>query len=312
MQKVGVWGFRGCCAVGRTGCMNITAAKSISFTALLEALGHNPVRQGVGQEFWYLSPFRTEKTPSFKVKDDRVFYDHGEGFGGTIIDFSLRYRNSNSIKEVLEWLSQYDYLNRRDIQLKPQRKTNESNIQVNVVKPLSSWALKHYVKEVRKIDLDIARHYFKEIKYTVHDKQYFALGFANRSGSFELRNAFFKGSTGFKDISLIQSPYNPDKTLSVFEGSFDFLSVLTRMKSNYLASDVLVLNSLALQGRAIELIQSKGYQDIYTYLDNDIAGLEATKKFEQLPCHVMSQNHRYVGFKDLNEQLTNRQRGYSR
>jgi hypothetical protein len=46
------------------------------------------------QDHWYLSPLREEKTPSFKVdRRINVWYDHGTGKGGDLIDFgTLFYR----------------------------------------------------------------------------------------------------------------------------------------------------------------------------------------------------------------------------
>lgn len=46
--------------------MNIQEAKSIPLEDYLRCMGFNPVRQH-GDSIWYCSPFREEKTPSFKV-----------------------------------------------------------------------------------------------------------------------------------------------------------------------------------------------------------------------------------------------------
>jgi DNA primase len=46
-----------------------------------------------GDEVWYFSPFRNEKTASFKIKmSDNVWYDFGDGAGGNVIDFVMRYK----------------------------------------------------------------------------------------------------------------------------------------------------------------------------------------------------------------------------
>jgi DNA primase len=44
-----------------------------------------------GTNYWYYSPFRNETQPSFKVNERlNVWYDHGMGEGGTILDLSAK------------------------------------------------------------------------------------------------------------------------------------------------------------------------------------------------------------------------------
>jgi len=63
--------------------------------------------------------------------------------------------------------------------------------------------------------------------YTYNGKSYFALAFANESGGYELRNRYYKGCYGHKDISLIPGRNTASKSVAVFEGFMDFLSALT-------------------------------------------------------------------------------------
>ena len=57
--------------------MNIEEAKSIQLEDYLRRMGFNPVKQQ-GDSIWYCSPFREEKTPSFKVdrKSTRLNSSH--------------------------------------------------------------------------------------------------------------------------------------------------------------------------------------------------------------------------------------------
>ncbi|WP_280188838.1 hypothetical protein [Bacteroides fragilis] len=48
--------------------MNIEEAKSIPLEDYLRRMGFSPVRKH-GDSIWYCSPFREEKTPSFKVSE---------------------------------------------------------------------------------------------------------------------------------------------------------------------------------------------------------------------------------------------------
>ncbi len=50
--------------------MNIEEAKCIPLEDFLKRLGFSPLRQH-GDSLWYHSPFREERTPSFKVNLSR-------------------------------------------------------------------------------------------------------------------------------------------------------------------------------------------------------------------------------------------------
>ena len=57
-------------------------AKQIDLVDYLASLGHQPQKVN-NQDYWYLSPLRDEKTPSFKINRKlNVWYDHATGKGG--------------------------------------------------------------------------------------------------------------------------------------------------------------------------------------------------------------------------------------
>ena len=61
--------------------MNIEMARAIPMPEILRKIGLQPAKPG-RKDYWYYSPFRTEKTPSFDVNLSRnVWYDFGEGRG---------------------------------------------------------------------------------------------------------------------------------------------------------------------------------------------------------------------------------------
>jgi len=71
--------------------MNCGQANQIDLVDYLHALGYDPgkIRR---EDFWYLSPLRDEKEVSFKVnKNKNVWYDHGLGKGGRLVDFATEY-----------------------------------------------------------------------------------------------------------------------------------------------------------------------------------------------------------------------------
>lgn len=84
--------------------MNIDQATRLSIVEFLSWLGHRPVTQK-GSKFWYVSPFRNETKPSFKVNMEiNMWYDFGEGAGGGIISLAKRLYNTNDVSMVLRRL----------------------------------------------------------------------------------------------------------------------------------------------------------------------------------------------------------------
>lgn len=58
-------------------------------------------------EYWGLSPFQDENTPSFSVRrETRNFYDFSSGIGGNVFTFVKRYNHCSS-KEAVEILKKY-------------------------------------------------------------------------------------------------------------------------------------------------------------------------------------------------------------
>ena len=54
-----------------------------------------------GDEWWGLSPFKDEKTPSFSIrKDPPFFYDYSSGKGGNLYTFIKEYYNCTPIQVV--------------------------------------------------------------------------------------------------------------------------------------------------------------------------------------------------------------------
>ena len=69
--------------------MNSKEAKQIPIEVYLDRLGYKP-KVVKKNEIWYFSPFRVERTASFRVnKILNVWYDYGEGVGGSIIDLVM-------------------------------------------------------------------------------------------------------------------------------------------------------------------------------------------------------------------------------
>lgn len=86
-----------------TRLFSCSEAKKIDLVEYLEILGFRPQKIR-NNDYWYHSPLREEKTPSFKVNRKlNVWYDYGLGKGGDIIEFGVLYFNC-SIFEFLQKL----------------------------------------------------------------------------------------------------------------------------------------------------------------------------------------------------------------
>ncbi|HMR82765.1 MAG TPA: toprim domain-containing protein [Niabella sp.] len=294
----------------------IADAKQTDLVGYLAFLGHYPdARMSREQEFWYLSPLpgRFEKTPSFKVDRRKgLWFDHGIGKGGSIIDFGMLYHNCN-IPDLLERLQAFLSFHRHSFQTKitksavehPAQSSDKAvsgekkKIRVLSEGPVISSALISYLKQ-RKIPLTVARHYCREVQYELNDKKYYAIGFPNDAGGYELRNAYFKGSAAPKSIALFD---NKAETICVFEGFFSFLSFATIQENQQLTSNILVLNSLSFFDKSRLLMEQ--HREINLYLDRDGAGVKCTEAAIEACQLYKDCSNLYQGSKDLNEWLIN-------
>src|SRR5690554_4765898 len=83
--------------------LSINEAKAIDMVDYLSGLGYRPAKIR-NADYWYSSPLRNEKTPSFKInRKMNCWYDHGLGKGGNIIDFGIEFHGC-SVGEFLQKL----------------------------------------------------------------------------------------------------------------------------------------------------------------------------------------------------------------
>ncbi len=248
--------------------------------------------------FWFLSPFRNEKTASFKVDSStNLFYDFGEGFGGTLIDLISKLENI-SIKEIIQNFNNnsFSFQKQNDFQIKKIQTKNE--YEILELKEISSFPLIQYLEE-RKLPLQIVNRYCKEIHYKLNDKKYYAIAFPNNENGFEIRNKYVKMCLVKKEISLINNNQNQ---LKVFESWSDFISYLCLFPTEEFLYDFLILNSIALLRKNIEFINN--YKKIDTYFDQDDAGKSATLFLEtELKTKINDESFFYTNYKDLNDFL---------
>jgi hypothetical protein len=181
----------------------------------------------------------------------------------------------------------------------------ENHIEILDVTELQTPAMVAYIKK-RSISQPLAKAYCKEVRFAIAGKNYNAIGFANRSGGYELRNDWFKGSSSPKDITILKN-HNGTQAVCVIEGFMDFLSLLELKQLRRPETDVIILNSVALIGRSIEILKS--YKDVFLFLNNDKAGQTAAEKLRQAGINGIDASEFYKGYNDVNEYLSAQQRG---
>ncbi|MGJ0873032.1 toprim domain-containing protein [Phocaeicola vulgatus] len=286
--------------------MNTNEAKQIRIEEYLHTLGYNPVRRQ-GDSLWYKSPFRDEQEPSFKVNMERnLWYDFGAGRGGNIIALARELYASDSLPYLLERIAeQAPGVRSVSFSFGGQPLSKPSFQQLEAV-PLSSPALLSYLRQ-RGINTELARRECCEVRYQTDGKLYFAVGFPNRSGGYEIRNKFFKGCIAPKDITHIRQEQTKE-TCYLFEGFMDYLSFLTLRlercpeRPELDGQDYIVLNSTASLSKAIRPLGD--YEHIHCFLDNDKAGMEAVQELrEEYGMRIRDASHIYGGYNDLNDYL---------
>ncbi len=287
--------------------MNTDNIKNIQIRDYLKSRGFYPAREYSGYGM-YRSPFRDDSTPSLKVDHARnLWYDFGSDEGGSIIDLVMK-MDGYTFNEAIGHLREQPFIPVEE-QLSfsfHRNKGKNSGITLVDDKPLEHPRLLEYLK-IRKIDPDIAREHCREIHYSVGENTYYAIGFANNAGGYELRNPSFKGCVAPKDITHIRQEDGKESCF-VFEGFMDYLSLLTIRKqlnpeypnSNW--HDNIILNSTANLQKAIPLLAK--YEQVHSFLDNDKAGMTVFSEMEkELGYRVRNSSHHYSGYKDLNDYL---------
>lgn len=281
--------------------------KAMPIKDYLKSRGFYPAKEYSGYGM-YRSPFRDESAPSLKVDYSKnLWYDFGSDEGGSIIDLVMK-MDGCTFNDAMEHLREQPPIPVEEQRSFSFHRNSGKNNGIILIedKPLKHPRLLEYLQS-RKIDTDIAREHCREIHYSVGENTYYAIGFANNAGGYELRNPSFKGCIAPKDITRIRQEDRKASCL-VFEGFMDYLSLLTIRKQlnpeypNLNRHDNIILNSTANLQKALPLLAD--YEQIHSFLDNDKGGMTVFRKMEkELGSRVRNSSHHYSGYKDLNEYL---------
>ena len=287
---------------------DLSLIKRYPIVEYLERRGIRPVHKTPTYAM-YRSPLREETRPSFKVDTEKnLWIDYAEGKGGSIIDLCMHLEGC-TLSEAICRLGQNALEHTAYSSNSPKRETpissnQREHVTASGTRRLISISdtlpphLQEYLKKERCIDLEKATPFLKCISYEIRGRRHEAIGFANSSGGYELRDdKTFKGTIAPKDIT----PIFEDKAQPVclFEGFMDFLSFLS-MKGE-VTNQCLVMNSVSNVVRSIHYLNKRNITSVRTFLDNDDAGRKAVQEFVNTGFKVEDMAVYYGDFKDLND-----------
>ena len=286
--------------------MTTQEAKKIHIADYLQSLGYNPVKQQ-GKSLWYKSPFREEAEASFKVNTElNQWYDFGTGKGGNIIALAQELYGSDYVPYLLGKIAE-QAPHVRPVSFSFRQQASEPSFQHLEVRELTHPALLRYLQE-RGINTALAQAECKELHFVHNGKPYFAIGFPNMAGGYEVRNRYFKGCVAPKDISHIRQQGEPRNMCYLFEGFMDYLSFLTiRIKNNpqyprLTTQDYIILNSVSNLAKVESILAT--YTRIGCFLDNDKAGRKACETLKtKFGERLLDKSLYYHEYKDLNDYL---------
>ncbi|WP_040625977.1 toprim domain-containing protein [Mucilaginibacter paludis] len=294
----------------------LNRVRDMDMVSYLSKLGYEPVKVS-GNDHWYLSPLRSESTASFKVNRlKNQWIDFGgrptpealakaqkynrkppEFNGGTLVDFAMQHNNW-TIRDLVTFYKGdalfLDLKNSSDFQVIPQEK--EHKIKVLSEHLVSSYPLVSYLKE-RRIAYEIYDRFCKEIRYEIGGRNYYAIGFRNDLGGYEIRNSLVKLSSSPKGITTID---NGADEAAVFEGFFDFLSFMTiNQGQDHKRLNYVILNSLSFFESARSFMEK--HRETGLYLDQGTSGQSYTRYAMTLSSCYQDKSGLYKNYKDVND-----------
>ena len=287
--------------------MDIEKIKETPIADFLGRLGFHPVKKR-GAVLWYHAPYRGDKSPSFKLDTRKEkWFDFGMGEGGDIFTLAGKLIPSADFIRQAQYITETMNLPKPEVKGTEFQKDfpdGEPQFRNVEVLPLGHYALRQYLAE-RSIPFEVSSRYCKELHYDLRNKRYFAIGFPNDKGGYEVRNKFFKGCMAPKGTTFIKANNESSRECNVFEGFFDFLSAVA-INHDAAQKDNLILNSIIYLRKSTDLLSQ--YDHVHAYLDNDDAGRKAVQTLKDcLGEKVIDHIADYKGCKDFNEFLVKNQ-----
>ena len=252
----------------------------IGIPALLSAIGLSPSRSD-SNGVYYRSPWSMhgDQHPSLQIScDGRAFHDWASGESGDIIDIARKLGGIDTVPGALRYIQSLIGIPEPEgkVITPADKKRKQPGISIESVVPISSPQLVGYAWQ-RGIGRNILTEYCREVRYHLAvspKKSYYAIGWQNDSGGYELRNPFVKQAVAPKDITTVGDV--GACTCLVLEGFFDFLSAVALGLYDPARMNAIVLNSTALTQRAICALREMAPTQVICLLDHDESGRKST------------------------------------
>jgi len=142
-----------------------------------------------GKEFIGLSPFKTEKTPSFTVNDDKGFYHcFSTAEHGNIFDFIMKTQNLK-FGEAVKYLANLAGMQPYTFSKKDEERERQWNEYSEIFKIYTEF---YHNELLKNQDLNFAREYLKKRKLSKQDVLNFKIGFVPFNSNFydEIKSKF--------------------------------------------------------------------------------------------------------------------------
>ena len=278
--------------------IDIQQIKTTSCVSYLAQHGFKPDPKSNQSKVFFKSPIRPqENTASFCIyPKTNTWYDWGSSTSGSIIELCMLLEKC-TFKEAIIRLSKGSYGRYFDFGVSNIQKENP--IVIHDVIDLVDTNLVSYLRDVRKIDIELCKPYVKQLLYENTNKGLgkirSAIGFQNDKGGWEMRTEQLKIASQPKCITTI----NPDTDICfLFEGWVDMLSFITYI-GKLPTNTVVVLNSASFIKRV------KEYKTFYYYGDNDATGDKVLAQLiEMYPnSEIIDKRDIYKEYKDFNDYL---------
>jgi hypothetical protein len=305
--------------------MDIQTAKAIPIDFLLQRIGCQPTKTTNGCQ-WYLSPFRLENTPSFKLTRDRfAWFDHGTGEGGNILDLAFRLDSQQSLphkleaqqlKQALAYIDQkvgapstrqQPLNNRMPVETNRPAYTITEHQPFRLVDPTGNSSQAALYLASRGISPERVVPYLQEVTFLSADGQkHQGFGLPNVAGGYELRRQgdWAKTAVGPKAITIFKATREA-APWHTFYSLIDFCTYLTIDKPPLGAYHYLIINSDSLVAKAITYLETVPAGFMIQYPHTDESGQNAFRRLEQfLTSHRWAASHKaylYEGFTDWTE-----------
>lgn len=197
-------------------------ARQWDMVAYLHGIGYEPSRIK-NADYWYLSPLKNERTPSFKVNRRlNQWFDFALGKGGNLIDFGILYFGCGVAELLQKFAGSFSF---RQPVANLSGILAESKITVLKDYEVTSYFPMRYLKK-RRIDHDITAKFCWDVQYKTGGKIYYAIGLRNNSAG-QNCSAYAKSlDNRYLDLSQLYKGYKDINQWLVKIGHLDIYTGL--------------------------------------------------------------------------------------